>query len=144
MAADSDIQLSINILFDEPCPWGNFDALMRQRGFKLARNGRQYEYYSNGVLMFSSSELDPNRTVTQLTLLLDVPLVTQDERAFERMLDEGIEIAQVVHGRLVDDNGINLSEAAVISIRQHLDVLYANLEKSGVPSGSSTASRLFS
>jgi hypothetical protein len=60
------------------------------------------------------------------------------------MLDEGIEIAQVVHGRLVDDNGINLSEAAVISIRQHLDVLYANLEKSGVPSGSSTASRLFS
>jgi hypothetical protein len=144
MAADSDIQLSINILFDEPCPWGNFDALMRQRGFKLARNGRQYEYYSNGVMMFSSSELDPNRTVTQLTLLLDVPLVAQDERAFERMLDEGIEIAQVVHGRLVDDNGINLSEAAVISIRQHLDVLYANLEKSGVPSGSSTASRLFS
>ena len=37
MAADSDIQLSINVLFDEPCPWGNFDALMRQRGFKLGR-----------------------------------------------------------------------------------------------------------
>jgi hypothetical protein len=45
---------------------------------------------------------------------------------------------------LVDDNGINLSEAAVMSIRQHLDVLYANLEKSSVPAGSSTASRLFS
>ncbi len=144
MAADSDIQLSINILFDEPCPWGNFDALMRQRGFKLARNGRQYEYYSNGVPMFSSADLDPNKTVTQLTLLLDVPLVAQDDRAFERMLAEGVEIAQVAHGRLVDDNGINLSEAAVVSIRQHLDVLYANLEKSGVPSGSSTASRLFS
>lgn len=144
MAADSDIQLSINILLDESCPWGNFDALMRQRGFKLARNGRQYEYYSNGVLIFNSTELDPNRTVTQLTLLLEVPLVVQEERAFEKMLDKGIEIAQTVHGRLVDDNGINLSEAAVISIRQHLDVLYANLEKSGVPSGSSTASRLFS
>ena len=68
----------------------------------------------------------------------------QEERAFERMLSEGVEIAQAAHGRLVDDNGINLSEAAVISIRQHLDVLYANLEKSGVPAGSSTASRLFS
>ena len=144
MAAESDIQLSINILLDEPCPWGNFDALMRQRGFKLARNGRQYEYYSNGVLIFNSAELDPNRSVTQLTLLLEVPLVAQDERAFERMLGEGVEIAQVAHGRLVDDNGINLSEAAVISIRQHLDVLYANLEKSGISSGSSTASRLFS
>ena len=144
MAADSDIQLSINVLFDEPCPWGNFDALMRQRGFKLGRNGRQYEFYSNGVLIFNSAELDPNKPAKQFTLLLEVPLVTQEERAFERMLGEGVEIAQAAHGRLVDDNGINLSEAAVISIRQHLDVLYANLEKSGVPAGSSTASRLFS
>lgn len=144
MAADSDIQLSINVQFDEPCPWGNFDALMRQRGFKLARNGRQYEFYSNGVVIFNSSDLDPNKPVSLLTLLLEVPLVSQDERAFERMLGEGFEISQVAHGRLVDDNGINLSEAAVMSIRQHLDVLYANLEKSGVPAGSSTASRLFS
>jgi len=144
MAADSDIQLSINVLFDEACPWGNFDALMRQRGFKLARNGRQYEFYSNGTLIFNSAGLDPNQPVTQLTLLLEVPLVAHDERGFERMLGEGMEIAQASHGRLVDDNGINLSEAAVISIRQHLDVLYATLERSGVPAGSSTAARLFS
>jgi ZipA, C-terminal FtsZ-binding domain len=144
MAAESDIQLSINVLFDEPCPWGNFDALMRQRGFKLARNGRQYDFSSNGSLIFTSADLDPNKPVKQFTLLLEVPLVSQEERAFERMLGEGVEIAQAAHGRLVDDNGINLSEAAVISIRQHLDVLYANLEKSGIPAGSSTASRLFS
>ncbi len=144
MAAESDIQLSINVLFDEPCPWGNFDALMRQRGFRLARNGRGYEFYSNGALIFNSAQLDPNQAVKQITLLLEVPLVAQEERAFERMLGEGVEIAQAAHGRLVDDNGINLSEAAVISIRQHLDILYANLEKSGVVAGSSTASRLFS
>ena len=144
MAAESDIQLSINVLFDEPCPWGNFDALMRQRGFKLSRNGRSYEYLSKGVVLFNSADLDPNKSVAQVTLLLEVPLVPQEERAFERMLSEGVEIAQAAHGRLVDDNGINLSEAAVISIRQHLDILYANLEKSGVPAGSSTASRLFS
>jgi len=144
MAAESDIQLSINIVFDEPCPWGNFDALMRQRGFRLARNGRQYEFLSKGVLIFNSTDLDPNKPVSQLTLILEVPLVSQEERAFERMLSEGVEIAQAAHGRLVDDNGINLSGAAVISIRQHLDILYANIEKSGVPAGSSTASRLFS
>ena len=144
MAADSDIQLSINVLFDVPCPWGNFDALMRQRGFKLAHNGRQYEFYSNGALIFNSADLDPNKQVSQLTLLLEVPLVAQEEHAFERMLGEGVEIAQAAHGRLVDDNGINLSEASVVSIRQHLDILYTNLEKSGVPAGSSTAIRLFS
>jgi hypothetical protein len=144
MAAESDIQLSINVLFDEACPWANFDALMRQRGFKLSRNGRSYEFLSNGVLIFNSAPLDPNQAVQQLTFLLEVPLVAQDERAFERMLGEGMEIAQAAHGRLVDDNGINLTEAAVINIRQHLDVLYANLEKNSVPAGSSTASRLFS
>lgn len=144
MAAESDIQLSINVLFDEPCPWANFDALMRQRGFKLSRNGRFYEFSSNGTIIFVSAEIDPNQPVKQLTLLLEVPLVEAQERAFERMLGEGVELAQAAQGRLVDDNGINLTEAAVISIRQHLDGLYANLEKSGVPAGSSTASRLFS
>ncbi|QWE15997.1 cell division protein ZipA C-terminal FtsZ-binding domain-containing protein [Polynucleobacter sp. AP-Nino-20-G2] len=144
MAAESDIQLSINVLFDEAYPWANFDALMRQRGFKLSRNGRAYEFLSNGVFIFTSAELDPNKPVKQVTLLLEVPLVAHEERAFERMLGEGIEIAQSAHGRLVDDSGINLTEAAVISIRQHLDVLYATLEKGGVPAGSSTASRLFS
>jgi hypothetical protein len=120
VATESDIQLSINVLFDEPCPWGNFDALMRQRGFKLARNGRGYEFFSNGNIIFNSADLDPNKPVTQLTLLLEIPLIAQDQRAFERMLGEGVEIAQAAHGRLVDDNGINLSEAAVISIRRHL------------------------
>lgn len=144
MAAESDIQLSINVIFDDPCPWANFDALMRQRDFKLARNGGQYEYFSNNTLIFSSTALDPNQAVTQLTLLFELPLITQEEGAFDRMLSEGVELAQAAHGRLVDDNGINLTEAAVGSIRQHLDILYANLEKSGVPAGSSTASRLFS
>ncbi len=144
MAAESDIQLSINILLDEPSPGANFDALMRKRGFRLSRNGRAYEFFSNGILIFTSAEIDPNSPVKQATLLLEVPLVSDDERAFERMLGEGIEIAQLAHGRLVDDNGINLTEAAVISIRQHLDILYANLEKGGVPAGSSTAIRLFS
>lgn len=144
MAAESDIQLSINVLFDEATPGANFDALMRKRGFKLSRNGRAYEFFSNGNLIFTSAEIDPNAPIKQVTLLLEVPLVSQDERAFERMLGEGFEFSQAAHGRLVDDNGINLTEAAVISIRQHLDVLYANLEKGGVPAGSSTASRLFS
>ena len=144
MAAESDIQLSINVLFDEATPGANFDALMRKRGFRLSRNGRSYEFFSNGTLIFTSAEIDLHAPVKQVTLLLEVPLVSHDERAFERMLGEGIELAQSAHGRLVDDNGINLTEAAVISIRQHLDVLYGNLEKGGVPAGSSTASRLFS
>ena len=144
MAAESDIQLSINVLFDEKLSWSALQALMLHRGFQLAPNGRQFNFLSNNQLLFSSADLDPSAPVSQLTLLLEVPLVDHQQRPFERMLGEGIEIAQSVHGRLVDDNGINLTEAAVVSIRQHLDTLYDNLEKSGVSAGSSTASRLFS
>ena len=36
---------------------------------------------------------DPNKPVAQVTLLLEVPLVSHEERAFERMLSEGVEIA---------------------------------------------------
>ena len=144
MAAESDIQLSINVLFDEKLSWSALQALMLHRGFKLAKNGRQFIFLSNEQLLFNSADLDPNAPITQLTLLLEVPLVDHEQRPFERMLGEGIEIAQAFQGRVVDDNGINLTEAAVISIRQHLDPLYANLEKSGIAAGSSAASRLFS
>ena len=144
MAAESDIQLSINVLFDEAYPWNNLDSLMRQRGFILSRTGRTYDYFSNRAPIFSSSDLNPGKPVQQLTLLLELPLVSSEERAFERMLAEGLEIAQVAQGRLVDDNGINLSEISIQSIRKHLDGLYENLERNGVPAGSSAASRLFS
>jgi hypothetical protein len=144
MAAESDIQLSINVLFDEACSWSRFDSLIRQRGFILARNGLIYQYFSNRAPIFSTSDLNSGRPVQQLTFLLEVPLVAYEEKAFERMLGEGLEIAQLAHGRLVDDNGINLTDTSIHSIRQHLDGLYENLESSGVPAGSSAASRLFS
>ena len=144
MAAESDIQLSINVAFDEPCSWKDLAIILRQRGFQLSRNGRSYEFRGSEALLFKSAELDPNQSVGQFTLLLEFPLVPETSRAFERMLAEGVAVAQIAHGRLVDDNGMNLSEAAVANIRQHLDVLYAKLDKSGIPAGSSTAIRLFS
>jgi hypothetical protein len=144
MAAESDFQLSINVLFDEVRSWPSFDVLMRQRGFILSRNGLTYQYFSNRVPIFSTNDLNSDRPVEQVTLLLELPLIACEENAFERMLVESLEIARLAHGRLVDDNGTNLTETSIQSIRQHLDGLYENLEKSGVPAGSSAASRLFS
>lgn len=144
IAAESDIQLSINILFANSYSRDDFDALMRKRGFQISPNGTRYDFSSNGIIIFNSAQSESNKLISQLTLLLDVPLVPQEERAFERMLGEGVEIAQATQGRLVDDSGINLTEAAVISIRQHLDGLFANLDRNGIPAGSSAAKRLFS
>ncbi len=60
------------------------------------------------------------------------------------MLNEAADVAQALQGRLVDDNGVNLTENSVCIIREQLDSLYAQLDKAGIPAGSSAALRLFS
>jgi FtsZ-interacting cell division protein ZipA len=100
-------------------------------------------FYSNNQILFVSNAMDPDQPITGISLLLDVPLVAQEQLGFERMLAEGVAVAESMQGRIVDDNGVNLTENAVIAIRQHLDGLYRRLEQSGIAAGSATAARLF-
>ena len=144
IAAESDIQLSINVAFDGKAKTrAELDGLMQERNFVLSKNNRSYVFYSNSQILFVSNALDPNQPITGISLLLDVPLVAQEQMGFERMLAEGVAVAESMQGRIVDDNGVNLTENAVIAIRQHLDGLYSRLELSGIAAGSATAARLF-
>jgi ZipA, C-terminal FtsZ-binding domain len=144
IAAESDIQLSINVAFDGKAKTrAELDALMLERNFVLSKNNRSYVFYSNNQILFASSTLDPDQPVTGISLLLELPLVAQEQMGFERMLAEGVAVAESMQGRIVDDNGVNLTENAVIAIRQHLDGLYSRLELSGIAAGSATAARLF-
>lgn len=145
IAAESDIQLSINIAFDGKAKTrAELDAIMRDRNFSTSKNNRSYEFLSNEQVLFASNGLDLDQPITGISLLLDVPLVAEEQMGFERMLAEGVAIAETTQGRIVDDNGVNLTENAVIAIRQHLNGLYKRLEQSGIAAGSSTATRLFS
>jgi hypothetical protein len=144
IAAESDIQLSINVAFDGKAKTrAELDALMLERNFVLSKNNRSYEFYSNNQIMFVSSGLESDQPITGISLLLEVPLVAQEQMGFERMLAEGVAVAESMQGRIVDDNGVNLTENAVVAIRQHLDALYSRLEQSGIAAGSATAARLF-
>jgi hypothetical protein len=145
IAAESDIQLSINVAFDGKAKTrAELDGLMQERHFALSKNNRSYVFYSNNQILFVSNALDPDQPITGISLLLEVPLVAQEQMGFERMLAEGVALAESMQGRIVDDNGVNLTENAVIAIRQHLDGLYSRLEQSGIAAGSATAARLFS
>jgi hypothetical protein len=145
IAAESDIQLSINVAFDGKAKTrAELDILMRDRNFKASKNNRAYVFFSNEQILFASNTLDLDQPITGVSLLLEVPLVAQEQMGFERMLAEGVALAEATQGRIVDDNGVNLTENAVIAIRQHLDGLYQRLEQSGIAAGSSTAARLFS
>jgi hypothetical protein len=144
IAAESDIQLSINVAFDGKAKTrAELDALMQERRFVLSTNNRSYVFYSNNQILFFSNGLDPDQPITGISLLLEVPLVAQEQMGFERMLAEGVALAESMQGRIVDDNGVNLTENAVIAIRQHLGGLYSRLEQSGIAAGSATAARLF-
>lgn len=145
IAAESDIQLSINVAFDGKAKTrAELDAMMRDRNFSTSKNNRSYVFLSNEQILFASNNLDLDQPITGISLLLDVPLVAEEQMGFERMLAEGVAIAETTQGRIVDDNGVNLTENAVIAIRQHLNGLYKRLEQSGIAAGSSTAARLFS
>jgi hypothetical protein len=145
IAAESDIQLSINVAFDGKAKTrAELDGLMQERRFDLSKNNRSYVFYSNNQVLFVSNGLDPDQPIAGISLLLEVPLVAQEQMGFERMLAEGVALAESMQGRIVDDNGVNLTENAVIAIRQHLDSLYSRLEQSGIAAGSATAARLFS
>jgi hypothetical protein len=144
IAAESDIQLSINVAFDGIAKTrAELDVLMLERSFVLSKNNRSYEFFSNNQILFATNSLDPDQPITGISLLLELPLVAQEQMGFERMLAESVALAESMQGRIVDDNGVNLTENAVIAIRQHLDGLYSRLEQSGIAAGSTTAVRLF-
>jgi hypothetical protein len=65
-------------------------------------------------------------------------------RSFESMARLAHQLAAVLGGSIVDDNGNALDDRAVAAIAQQLDTVRARLETQGIAPGSPTALRLFS
>ncbi len=79
-----------------------------------------------------------------VTLLLDVPRTRDVARGYEAMVRAGRQLASTHGGRLVDDNGNTLDDAALIAIGTELDAMRRKLGEIGVEPGSPLALRLFS
>ncbi len=88
---------------------------------------------------------DPAQSaIHALTLSLDVPLVREDERAFERMCDVAIALAASMDGLITDDNGRIIPIDGLAMIGTDLAQLYATLAEHDLAAGSVLARRLFS
>ena len=83
-------------------------------------------------------------TVQALSLSLDVTRAPDTRRSFESMARLAHQLASVLGGSLVDDNGNALDERAVNTIAVQLESVRARLEARGVPPGGPVALRLFS
>jgi FtsZ-interacting cell division protein ZipA len=78
-----------------------------------------------------------------LTLALEVARAPDTRRTFDSMTRFANQLASLLGGRMVDDNGNVLDERAVAAIAQQLEAVRAKLEARGIAPGSAAALRVF-
>ncbi len=150
--AETDIQVVVH-LEGGPFPGTKIRAAAEASGLALEPEGRFALRNDEQQLLFTLGSRDgaPFSAATMkdaapagLSLALDVARAPDTRRTFESMARLAHQLASVLGGRIVDDNGQALDERAVGAIAQQLDAVRARLEARGIAPGSATALRLFS
>lgn len=115
---------------------GAFHALDGQRNtlFTLSnRDNRPFQYHT----------LETARS-KGLTLLLDVPRVSQPLAQFEHMLETARAFARELQLNVVDDRGVAFEDSSLAPIRTQIADVESRMVAQGIVPGSAKARRLFS
>lgn len=122
-------------------------------GFKLEPSGVFHYRDSARRTLFTLVNQEPapflaeqikQLSTSGVTLLLDVPRVSDGHTALELMLRTGRMLAGDLGGTLVDDNRTPLNDNSVRAIDQQLATTHARMQARGIPAGGERALRLFS
>lgn len=150
--AESDIQVVVHVT-GGPFPGTKIRAAAEAGGLALEAGGRfvmrddsQRQLYTLGArdgAVFAAATMR-EAAPQALSLELDVTRAPDTRRSFEGMARLAHQLASVLGGSIVDDNGQALDERAVAAIALQLDSVRAKLEARGLTPGSPTALRLFS
>lgn len=103
-------------------------------------NNRYALLGEQGEILFSLALGDQ---ANQLALLLDVPRVPRSQQAWNRMLDCARQCAARTRGKVVDDAGRPLTDAAAQTVSRQLELRYRSLDEAGLAAGSAVALRVF-
>lgn len=145
--AEYDAQLSVNII-SNGAPWSvsTLLAALERHGFDLRPDGRLIMPDGDGGVLFSlaTNVTLADETTSRLTLLLDVPCVALARDGFGAMLACAKMLAARLDGRIVDDGGQPLSDAALDGIGGQVAAFYDDMLAADIPAGSNRALRLFS
>ncbi len=152
-SAQCDVQLSINATSDG-APWSAqyIQAIATQDGLLLSRDGMRFiklDAKQNPVFVLQFNNINFLRDDLtykggqNITLLLDVPAADEEILPFRLMCHYASSLSQRIGAHLTDDRQRALSAAELAAIEQQLIILYAKLEKVGMPAGSPLARRLF-
>jgi len=82
--------------------------------------------------------------IRELAISLDVAQTDRSERAFARMREGALSLADGMDGVVTDDNGLLLPPEAMDVIGAELEHLYDTLDRRDLSAGSALARRLFS
>lgn len=88
---------------------------------------------------------DPAQSaIRDVVISLDVAQVDRSERAFVRLRETAMSLADTMDGVVCDDNGVVLTPEAMDVIGAELEHLYDTLDQRDLSAGSALARRLFS
>ncbi|MFT5590261.1 MAG: FtsZ-interacting cell division protein ZipA [Bradyrhizobium sp.] len=142
-----DAHLSVNIQSNgEPWLISTLLIALEKQGFDVRPDGRLVMPDGEGDVLFSMSTnvTLAADTTSRLTLLLDVPRVSQAHNGFGALTACARSLALRMDGTVVDDGSQPLSEQALTDIAMQVDEFYANMMAADIPAGSARALRLFS
>lgn len=138
--ASLDAQVGINVQVGAPLGLADLAGVAQACGCVERGNNRYARLAAGGEVLFSLSLSDlPDR----LSLLLDVPRAPVAEEPWARMVECATRCAEALGGRLVDDQGRPLPEAALERIGGQLADRQRSLADAGVEPGSPLALRVF-
>jgi len=150
--AETDIQVVVHVT-GGPFSGTKIRAAAEANGLALEAGGRFAMRNDNLHLLYTLGDKDGaafaaatmrDAAPQALSLELDVTRTPDTRRSFESMARLAHQLAGLLGGSIVDDNGNALDDRALAAIGVQLDDVRARLEARGLTPGSSAALRLFS
>jgi hypothetical protein len=138
--AQFDAVLGLNVETPTALSPGELAALAVGLGLHERGNNRFTEIGDGGEALYS---LALGERAEQLTLLLDVPRAPEDAEPWARMVQAAQLCAERTGGRVVDDAGQPMTDAAAAGVARQLAMRYRSLEDAGLDAGSPAALRVF-
>lgn len=153
--ADVDKMVGINLMTtgDRKLFGTEVSSAAERQNMSLQADGTFHLLDERGATLFSLSASDGapfqhhtlNQTrVDSLTLLLDIPRVSEPVRCFDAMAALAQELATTLRTTMVDDQRVALSEGAIAQIRAQVAATEDLMLVGHITPGSAQALRLFS
>lgn len=149
---DQIIGLNLVCSADRPLFASEVASVVQPMGMSLQADGTFHLLAPDGSTLFTLSVSDgtpfqhhtlDQMRVDSLTLLLDIPRVSDSAKHFDEMTLFAMELATALRATLVDDQRVLLAKGALEQIRTRVATVEQRMIERGIAPGSVQAMRLF-